>query len=280
MGGFNSSWNKSGWSGASGDAIGFAGDYPETQAYGFVTDDIHGKNVDPNGKNLAAYNGPQLTSATDVLQDQGFVYEGAQYYDGAYGWNLDNLMYPGHDDDPGTDGHDSSMGPAQHQGRRGPGQAHEQDVFQKNQPSGYGRVFYGDAPLKADLNAWANANTPAPNTRQFPAEAREDQSNWPTPFKSVDVAPWRPVDQSTEHIPMRRIAEDDRPVYRYIAVGPMNTVPTGNQWGVQYQSNVPIKNNTPVPMMPQTPVDPWITQEQSMSDIPDSTDIFGGYSLQ
>jgi hypothetical protein len=103
---------------------------------------------------------------------------------------------------------------------------------------------------------------------------------WPEPFNATDIAPFRPVDQSQEHIAMRRIPEDDRPVYRYLAVPPNNTQPMNNQWGVQYQSNVPIHNVTPVPMMPQTPMDPWITQEQSTSDFPDSADVFGGVSLQ
>ncbi len=79
---------------------------------------------------------------------------------------------------------------------------------------------------------------------------------------------------------MRRPAEDDRPVYRRIAVGPMNLQPMGNQWGPQYQSNVPIQNVTPVPMMPQTPVDPWISQEQMTSVVNESPDVFGGMSLQ
>lgn len=280
MGGFNSSFNSSAWSGASGAQIGFAGEMPETQPRGFVTDPIHGQAVNPNGNNNNAQPGPQLTSSTDVISGDPFVYEGGVEYQGQYGWQMDDLMYPGHSIDPGTAGHNSAMGPAQAQHHRGPDPAHEQDVYQKHQPTGYGRTFYGDSPLKRDLNAWSASNTPPPNTRQFPAEAREDQSNWPEPFNSTSVAPWRPVDQSTEHIGMRRIAEDDRPVYRYIAVGPMNTIPTGTQWGVQYQSNVPIKNNTPVPMIPQVPVDPWITQEAVSANFAESTDVFGGMNLQ
>jgi hypothetical protein len=79
---------------------------------------------------------------------------------------------------------------------------------------------------------------------------------------------------------MRRIAEDDRPVYRYLAVPPNNIQPTGNQWSVQYPSNVPIQNITPVPMMPQTPMDPWITQETATSDTSGSVDVFQGMVLQ
>jgi len=277
---FQSGFDSKAWTGASGGLIGFAGDMPVTQPWGFVTDPIHGKNVNPNSPRPNAIPGPAVTGATDVIAGEEFVYEGGYAYDGMYGWLLDDIPYPDHGSNPGTEGHESSMGPAQARGHTGPDVAHAQDVFQLNQHAGYGKNFYGDNPLKKDLNAWASSSTPPPNTRQYPAQAREDTGNWPEPFNAKTVAPWRPVDESTEHIPMRRIAEDDRPIYRYIAVGPMNTIPTGNQWGVQYQSNVPIKNNTPIPMMPQTPVDPWITQEAMSATFEDSTDVFGGMSLQ
>lgn len=275
--GFTSSFDGKAWTGASGNQIGFAGGLPEIQRQGFVTDPIHGQNVDPNTPRPNALPSPQLGTSTDVLAGDEFLYEGGYEYDGQYGWLLDDIVYPSRDADPGTVGHESALGPAL---RRGPDPAHEVDVYQENQHAGYGEVFYGDNPLKKDLNAWASSSTPAPNTRVYPSSAREETGNWPEPFNSAIYAQLRPVDQSTERIPMRRPAEDDRPVYRYIAVPAMNQIPNGTRWSPQYQSNVPVQNVKPVPMMPQTPVDPWITQEQSTAGFPDSTDIFGGVTLQ
>lgn len=271
---FQSSWNSQEWTGASGALVGFAGDYPETQAYGFVTDPIHSQNVDPNGPTFASQPGPEASTAVTGLEDETYGY----YNDGQYGWVLDDIHYPSYDQVPGTTGHNSSMGPATQ--RHLPDQAHAQDVYQEEPRIGYGVNFYGADPLKKDLNSWKSSSTPNFNTGQFPAEARENVEGWPEPFNATDIAPFRPVDQSTEHIAMRRIAEDDRPVYRYLAVPPNNIQPMGNQWGVQYQSNVPIQNITPVPMMPQSPMDPWITQETATSVPPDSTDVFGGMVLQ
>jgi hypothetical protein len=269
----DSTWNSKAWTGASGTLIGFAGDYPETQAYGFVTDPVHGQNVDPNGPTFASQPGPEA-SAPPQLMDEAYGY----YWAGQDGWVLDDIHFPSHDQVPGSTGHNSALGPAQ--GRGYPDRAHEQDVYQEEPKIGYGVNFYGARPLKQDLNAWKSSSTPNFNTRQFPAQAREDVTGWPEPFNATNVAPFRPVDQSTEHIPMRRIPEDDRPVYRYLAVPPNNIQPTGNQWSVQYPSNVPIHNVTPVPMMPQAPMDPWITQETMTSDFADSSDVFGGYALQ
>jgi hypothetical protein len=269
----DSSWNGKAWTGASGTLVGFAGDYPETQAYGFVTDPIHAQNVDPNGPNFAAQPGPEASLAPNVLGDETYGYA----YEGGYGWLLDDIHFPSYDQTPGTTGHNSAMGPAT---GRGVDPAHAQDVYQEEPKIGYGVNFYGADPLKIDLNAWKSSSTKNFNTGQFPAQAREDVTGWPEPFNATDIAPFLPVDQSTEYIPMRRIAEDDRPVYRYLAVPPNNTQPTGNQWSVQYPSNVPIHNVTPVPMMPQTPMDPWITQETSSAAFPDSSDIFGGMVLQ
>lgn len=278
--GISSSFDSKAWTGASGNGIGFAGDYPVTQPWGFVTDSIHGQTVDPNGPNQAAQQGPpSQVSGADIMSGEEFLYQG-ENTPGVYGWDLDDIMFPMVGTDPGTYGHDSEMGPAQNRGNHGPDVAHQYDVYQRQEPIGYGRVFYGDNPLKRDLDAWANSNTPAPNTKQYPAQAREETADWPTPFKAVEVAPWRPVDESTERIPMRRMQEDDRPIYRYIAVAPMNIQPTGNQWGPQYPSNVPVQNVTPVPMMPQTPVDPWITQEQATANVSESPDVFGGMALQ
>lgn len=270
----DSSWNSKAWTGASGTLVGFAGDYPETQAYGFVTDPIHAQNVDPNQGTFAGRPGPEGSTPPAVLQSEEYGY----YNEGQYGWVLDDIHYPSHDQTPGTTGHNSALGPAL--GRRFPDQAHAQDVYQEEPKIGYGVNFYGARPLKEDLNAWKSSSTPNFNTGQFPAQAREDVTGWPEPFNATDIAPFRPVDQSTEHIPMRRIAEDDRPVYRYLAVPPNNTQPMNNQWGVQYPSNVPIHNVTPVPMMPQSPQDPWITQETATSDISGSSDVFGGMVLQ
>jgi hypothetical protein len=274
MSGFDSSWNSKAWTGASGTLIGFEGDYPETQAYGFVTDPVHSQNVDPNGPSFASQPGPEGSAPPAVLGDEVYGYE----YPGQYGWLLDDIHYPSYDQDPGTTGHNSSMGPATR--RHLPDQAHEEDVYQEEPKIGYGVNFYGANPLKKDLNAWKSSSTPNFNTGQFPAQAREDVQGWPEPFNATDIAPFRPVDQSTEHIPMRRIAEDDRPVYRYLAVPPNNIQPTGNQWSVQYPSNVPIQNITPVPMMPQAPMDPWITQETATSDTSGSVDVFQGMVLQ
>lgn len=270
----DSSWNSKAWTGASGTLIGFAGDYPETQAYGFVTDPIHSQNVDPNGPTFASQPGPAPSDATSGIEGDAYGYA----MGGMYGWVLDDIHFPDHTQDPGTTGHNSTLGPAQ--GRHFPDRAHSQDVYQEEPKIGYGVNFYGARPLKEDLNAWKSSSTPNFNTKQFPAEARENTAGWPEPFNATDIAPFRPVDQSTEHIPMRRIPEDDRPVYRYLAVPPNNIQPTGNQWSVQYPSNVPIHNVTPVPMMPQAPMDPWITQETATSDVPNSSDVFGGMVLQ
>lgn len=274
MAGVDSSWDSKAWTGASGTLVGFAGDYPETQAYGFVTDPVHGQNVDPNGPTFASRPGPEASDALTGLEDNAYGYE----YEGQYGWCLDDIHFPSYDQVPGTTGHNSSMGPAK--ARDFPDPAHAQDVYQEEPRIGYGVDFYGNDPLKQDLNAWKSSSTKNFNTGQFPAQAREDVQGWPEPFNATDVAPFRPVDQGTERIPMRRIAEDDRPVYRYLAVPPNNTLPTGNQWGVQYPSNVPIQNVVPIPMMPQSPMDPWITQETSTAVPPESTDVFGGMVLQ
>jgi hypothetical protein len=268
---WNSGFDSSAWTGASGAQIGYAGDYPETTAQGFTADPIHDQDVDPNAPNFAAGPGPGY-DAPVILTDQTFT----DQYLGADGWVLDDLDYPSRDTPAGTSGHTSDLGPAQsHRRDRG----HAVDVYQLNIPPQYGVDFYGRSVIHRDLNAWAVPSGPPPNTRQMPAQSREDTSNWPQPHVAAHYAPMAPVVVPSERIPMRRPAEDDRPVYRFLAVPARNIDPSGSVFTPSFASNVVLQNRKPVPEMPRTPEDPWNTQEIASSGSTDEVDVFNGMGI-
>lgn len=275
---FQTSFNKGAWSGASGTQIGFAGDYPETLPYGLGIDEIHGQAYDPNGRNLAALPGPAVDVPV-IIQDVDVDYP---YYSES-DWILDDLAFPERDAEPGTKGHDVAFSPAKHRGNIDA--AHAVDMYQEMVPQGHGVDFYG-SPIETEDYAylgWKSSSTPAPNTSDMIRGARENTANWPEPFDSSTVAPIAPVLTSDDHIPMRRLAEDDRPVYRYVAVPARNIKPSGSLWNPTYESNVYLQNmNNMIPAMPRTPVDPWITQETASAEQFDSGDIdvFDGMGLQ
>lgn len=266
MGFSESSWDSGAWSGASGSQIGQAGDMPETKPYGFVASKIHGKPYDPNGPTLAGRQGPDVSNEMPVVI-QGEIPD--VYSDGMDGWVMDNIPFPSHDTDQATRGHGVPFSPAK---SRLPDVAHGVDIHQHVQHAGFGVNFYGKSIDNTEVHAWNSSSGKAPNSGAWPLSNREDTGNWPEPFDSLTVAPSRPVQLDTERIPMRRIGEDDRPVYRYTAVPPQNLQPIGSQWGPQVQSNVPVHNVTPLPMMARTPVDPWATQESASADNADSFD--------
>lgn len=261
-----SSWDSGAWTGASGSQIGDANDMPETKAYGFVASKIHGKAYDPNGSTFAGRQGPDVSNEMPV-NIQGDIPD--IYSTGMDGWVMDNIPFPTHDEKPGTKGHSVPFGGAK---ERLPDRAHWADIHQHVQHAGFGVNFYGKSIDNREVHAWNSSSTKAPNTGVWPLSNREETANWPVPFDSLTVATQRPVQLDTERIPMRRIPEDDRPVYHYRATPPDNLRPIGFQWGPQYQSNVPVHNVTPLPMMARTPVDPWVTQESATADNVDSYD--------
>jgi hypothetical protein len=271
-----SSWNSQAWSGASGQQIGYAGDLPETQAYGFVVDKVHGQAYDPNGPTGAGRKGPDLgmDMPVNIQDDYSDIYA-----EGMDGWVMDNIPFPARDEKPGTHGHSSTLGPAQ---SRIPDRAHRKRVFQHGIKAGFGVNFYGSSIDNKEVHAWNSSSKPAPNRGVWPLSNREETANWPEPFDSLTVAVYRPVQLDTERIPMRRISEDDRPVYRYRAVPPQNILPSGSQFTPTYQSNVPVHNVIPLPMMARTPIDPWVTQETASGDnatYSDDPNIFEGWNV-
>jgi len=259
-----SSWDSGAWSGASGPQIGDAGDLPETQAYGFVSSKIHGKAYDPNGSTFAGRPGPDVSNEMPVVI-QGDVPD--LYSEGMDGWVMDNIPFPDHNEPQGTRGHSVPFGASK---GAFPDRAHGVDIFQHSQRAGFGVNFYGKTIDNREVHAWNSSSTKAPNTGAWPLSNREETADWPEPFDSLTVAPQRPVQLDTERIPMHRIPEDDRPVYHYRATPPQNLTPTGSQWTPQYESNTPVHNVTPLPMMARTPVDPWVTQESATADNADA----------
>lgn len=284
----------SNWSGASGQQIGFATGYPETRPWGFVTDPIHGEAVDPNqpdGPPTASTNGEVPVS---IQGQEPYV----PAYPGNDGWLLDDIPFPDRNAPTGTAGHD--MPYEGHNRRAGTGRDHRYDVYQDSQPIGHGRDFYGKNITTGDLRPWESSSTPNPNANAFPAQAREDAGGpaqymshdapqgsghaggWPEPWAVQGLASdLRPVALPTEKIPMRRLAEDDRPVYNYLAVPARNIQPVvgGTPWTPTYPSNVPLYNQHLFqPQVARTPEDPWVSPESASPDTsnPADADVLGG----
>lgn len=260
---FQSSFDRSAWTGSSGTQIGFSGAYPETLPYGLGIDEIHGQAYDPNGRNFAANPGPAVDVPV-VIQDVDFDYP----YGSESDWVLDNLSFPDVNEPAGTAGHDAPYSGAM---RRSDAvdPAHSASIFQEFVPNGHGYNFYGKTIDQNDyaFRSWSSSQTKAPNTKMYPADARENTSNWPEPFDATKVAEMAPVSQPNDRIPMNRMREDDRPVYRMLAVPARNITPSGSRFNPSYPSNVTVRlKNNMVPMMARNPVDPWVTQEADTAD--------------
>jgi hypothetical protein len=252
------------WQGASGQQIGYADENPYDK-YGpsFTADDVHSQPFDPNAPNHYAQQGA-VGDVPIQIQDEYELVE-----DGYNGWCLDNLDDPSHMSDAGTVGHRVPMGPATGQ-HIDP--AHNVDIFQVQVPAMHGRNFYGPSIEENEVYNWESPRY-APITRgAFPHEARSDTSNWPEPFDSYTVAPQLPVVRPTERIPMNRTREDDRPVYRQLAVPGQNIQPSGSVYTPTMASNKVIRNVKPRPAFARTPVVPW-TQDEIASA---SEDSYGG----
>lgn len=267
------------WVPASGQQVGYAGEQP-INVYGpsFTADGIHGQSVNPNTPNSYAITG-EIGDAPVQIQDPGDYFD---YADGSNGWILDNLHDPWHGDAPGTSGHNPPMG-AVGTPRVHLDPAHQMDVYQLDPPTGYGQDKYGKTIEKNEVYFWESSSTPAPNTGTYPLTGREDTSNWPEPFDSYTVAPDLPVVRSTEAIPMRRIAEDDRPVFRQLAVPGQNIQPSGSVYTPTMQSNPVLHNVKPLPSFGRTPVAPWTQDELASPDnqqITYEADVFSGMSMQ
>lgn len=266
-----------GWTGASGMQIGYPDAYPKPAVDAFTADPVHGQNYNPNTPNTYEIPGqigdvPVAIQGEDVWIDYGM---------GGNGWMLDNLHMPAYDTAMGTEGHAAPMGPAL--ASRHPDPAHAVDMFQLAVPADHGRNFYGQSIQTDEVNAWKSSSTPPPNTKQFPAEAREDTGNWPEPFSSVEFAPLLNVVRATERIPMNRMREDDRPTYRQLAIPAQNIRPSGSVYNPTYQSNVPNQTmNNMTPAFGRIPTPPWVSQEVSAPEDNSyaETDVFGGMVLQ
>jgi len=157
------------------------------------------------------------------------------------------------------------------------------DVYQLAVPGGHGVDFYGEKIEDGEVYFWQSSSTPAPNTGNYPADAREKTDAWPEPFDSYSVASRLAVVRPTERIPMRRLMEDDRPVYRQLAVPGQNIRPSGSVYTPTFDSTSVIHNVKPLPAMSRTPMPPWTQDElasPSAVDYPDSVDVFGGMGLQ
>lgn len=250
------------WQGASGQQIGFAGDKPYNQ-YGpsFTADDVHSQAYDPNASaNTYAQRGG-IGDVPIQIQDDYELYE-----DGFNGWCLDNLNDPPHTANAGTRGHSVPMGPAQ---GRHIDPAHNVDIYQIQVPAMHGRNFYGRSIEDNEVYEWNSSSTQPITRNSFPAQARTDTAAWPEPFDSYSVAPQLPVVRPTEKVHMNRMREDDRPVYRQLAVPGQNIQPSGSVYNPTMQSNAVIHNVKPLPAFGRTPVAPW-TQDELTSEQEDS----------
>jgi hypothetical protein len=261
------------WQGASGQQIGFAGDNPYDQ-YGpsFTADDIHTQPYDPNSPNTYAQTG-SIGDVPIQIQDEYNLYE-----DGFNGWCLDNLHDPNHNAEAGTTGHNVPMAAAN---RQHVDPSHNVDIFQIQVPANHGINFYGHSTEDNEVYEWASSSNTPITTGSFPSEARTDTTNWPTPFDSYTVAPQLPVIRPTERVPMRRMKEDDRPVYRQLAVPAQNIAPSGSVYNPTMQSNRVIRNIKPLPAVGRTPVAPWSADELASASMDQGTDyvdpLAGGY---
>lgn len=279
-----SKWDGSAWSGPSGLQIGFAGDYPETTGQGFIVDPVHGENVDPNAPGLAARQGDTSNVEIPVSIQEDYPYP----YDGGEGWVLDDIPFDSHNADAGVD--QDNLPFDWHDTPPGTGYSHDVDIYQISPPPGHSRNFYGRSFGTLDLQAWNHPTTPPSTTGTLPGQAWDDRTpgdmpghdqppgtdhepGWPEPFAAQDIHELRPVILPDEKIPMRRLAEDERPVYSYLAVPARNIMPGGDQWTPSVPSNVPIHNVKPLPAMARTPEDPWVSNTVDYSGGSDTYDV-------
>lgn len=264
------------WRPASGQQIGFADSNPYNQ-YGpsFTADEVHAQSYDPNTPNTYAIPG-EIGEVPIQIQEEYNLYE-----DGSNGWLLDNIHDPWHGDAPGTSGHNPPMGAATSL-RTGPDPAHFVDIYQLNPPGNHGINFYGKTIQDNEVYHWQSSSKPNFNNGVYPYDAREKTAEWPEPFDSYSVAPQLPVVRPTEKIPMRRPAEDDRPVYRQLAIPGQNIMPSGSVYTPTMQSNPVLHNVKPLPAFGRSPVPPWPQDESaSPSDYPQyDTDPTAGMGLQ
>lgn len=291
---WGSTFDRRGWTGAAGVQIGMPSGYPETQPYGFVTDDVHGTSYDPNELREAAAPAPDDYPSVPIQISDDFpgVYE----IEGADGWCMDTIPYPDHDDPAGT-GHSVPFGAATD---GTPDAGHWAPIYQDNIPPGHGRDNYGRRIELTDYQShgWESSSAMPPNSKSFPLEAREDtrgpavfpghdqiqgsdhEGGWPEPFSAVTVAENAPVVTSDDHIPMRRIGEDDRPFYQQLAVPARNISAGEYQYLPTADSNRYIRRqNAFAPEMARTPEDPWVSlvaQEGDVQDAYDSAGSMGG----
>jgi hypothetical protein len=241
------------WTGASGQQIGFADENPYDK-YGpsFTADDVHSQPYDPNTPNSYAQPG-SIGDVPIQIQDEYNLYE-----DGFNGWCLDNLNYPNYDAVPGGPGHSVPMGPAQGH-NIDPG--HNVDIYQVQVPAMHGWNYYGTSVETNEVYEWDSPHYAPVAAGTYPLDARYNTSNWPEPFDSYTVAPQLPVVRPTEKIPMNRMKEDDRPVYRQLAVPGQNTQPSGSVYNPTMQSNKVLNNLKPTPAFGRVPVPPWTENE-------------------
>ena len=262
--GFQSGF-QSNWTGASGIQIGYAGEYPQDKYDSFTADKVHANPVNPNQPNQYRQKGSIGDVPTNIQSDNDFV----DYGDGSDGWVLDNIDMPAQDDPAGTDGHETTLGPATQKGRD---PAHRQSIQQDFTPPGWSRDFYGRDYDTEDLHAWHDDSYLPVNTRSSNLDARYYTDNWPTPFDSTKPAPLLPLVRSTDHIPMRRMTQDDRPMYRQVAVPGANIKPTGSVYNPQVPSNEFLKTRTPIPASYSIPVDPSVSQDALSQNVMDNDD--------
>jgi hypothetical protein len=267
------------WQPASGQQIGFPGDKP-INVYGpsFTADDVHGQAYNPNTPNSYAMPG-EIGEVPVQIQDAGDYFD---YMDGSNGWILDNINDPWHGLNPGTAGHNPDMD-AVGTPRVALDTAHDEDIYQLAVPGGYGRDIYGKTIEDNEVYNWYSPSVPGRNAGTSPLDARVKVENWPEPFDVYEVARKLRVVRPTEKIPMRRIAEDDRPVYRQLAIPGQNIKPSGSVYTPTMQSNPVIHNVKPLPAFGRTPQPPWTQDELASPDdqgYMDYTDVFGGMGLQ
>lgn len=262
------------WTGASGQQIGFADENPYDK-YGpsFTADDVHSQPYDPNAPNIYAQPGTIGDIPVDIQAEYNL------YEDGFNGWCLDNLNDPHHDATPGGPGHSVPLGPAT---GHHIDPSHNVDIYQVQVPAMHGRNFYGTSVEDNEVYEWSSSSKAPATTGTTPLDARYNTANWPEPFDSYSVAPQLPVIRPTERIPMRRMREDDRPVYRQLAVPGQNIQPSGSVWNPTVASNPALRNITPTPAFGRTPVPPWTSEEltTAQSDSGYYADPLDGMAMQ
>lgn len=264
MAGFTTGFPKGAWTGASGIQIGYAGDYPEDKYDAFTADPVHGNPVNPNQPNQYRQKGSSIGDVPVQIQgDNEFI----DYGMGADGWVADNIDMPAFDTPPGTEGRDMAMSPAK---RNYPDDAHRQVVQQVFPQVGHGREpFYGTDFNEEDLKAWKDDRYPPNTSISTKLDARFNTENWPTPFDSTTVMPWRNTPEDTSRIPMRRMEQDDRPVFRRVALPGANIKPSGSVYNPTFASNEYLQTRTPIPASYAIPTDPSVSQDALSQSVMD-----------